>query len=108
MKNMKIDNGYNRRNAQRRKLMEPVSYSTGGGVFQSGRLINLGHGGARLIIKDEVEVGDTFTVLHQVTANVSLQSEVEVRWAEVLPGGVRQVVGVRELKTTMLPTKIAV
>lgn len=96
---------YDRRLSQRERILETVRYADTSGALQRGELINLGNGGARLITCSDLEVGDKFMVLHRATNTVTLRSDVEVRWTKSLPCGLRQVVGVKELKTTILPTR---
>lgn len=85
--------------------MESVSYTNDSGALQRGELLNLGTGGARLITSIDLEVGTQFMVLHRATRTVTLRSDVEVKWAKLLPCGLRQVVGVQELRTAILPTR---
>lgn len=98
---MKDNDRKDRRNTRRRKFNEAVSYINCSGALKNGRLVNLGGGGARLITDLDVQAGQNFLVLHKASLDVTLRSEVEVRWVKPLSGGC-QVVGVRELRTSMV------
>jgi hypothetical protein len=104
MQNTITKKDLNRRSSKRHKLLEPVKYTNDVGALQRGQLLNLGSGGARLVTNLDIEVGQHFLVLHKATGNVTLRSQVEVKWVKPLPGGLRQVVGVRELRTSVIPT----
>ena len=99
---MKKRTNFDRRTSDRQKILESVSYSKNNGAFQRGELINLGNGGARLVTNFDLEVGDRLTVLHRASSAVTIRSQVEVRWAKPLPGGLRQVIGVQELDSILL------
>jgi PilZ domain len=88
---------FNRRADPRIPCFKKAHYVGGDGHLRRSEILNTSHHGARLTTSKEVKVGDRFRLLDEEQNGACQGTEVLVRWAKPLPGGVRLVVGVEKI-----------